>query len=232
MKKTTIILIVALVVSVVAIFILTRKWVNSEKQYKTLNNAYQQALLSGKVAPLHIRDTIYDTLAGTVTYLYSPIQTDKPVTNYVSKGLADTLARALGVATEKIDRLQSELVSVKGKGKGERYTDTLTKTKWLAMKDPVFEVKVNLDNDSIYPGATIALDRAYAPYKKNIFSRYEYRSVIRARDPRVTISNLYDVNKVPKSPRWGISFIGGPIVTPKGLSYGVGVGLTYDLISF
>lgn len=232
MKKTTIILIVALVVSVVAIFILTRKWVNSEKEYKTLNNAYQQALLSGKVAPLHIRDTIFDTVAGTVSYIYSPIQTEKPVTNYVSKGLADTLARALGVATEKIDRLQSELVSVKGKGKGERYTDTITKTKWLAMKDPVFDVKVNLDNDSIYPGATIALDRAYAPYKKNLFSRYEYRSVIRARDPRVTISNLYDVNKVPKSPRWGVSFIGGPVVTPKGLSYGVGVGLTYDLISF
>ncbi|MGJ1407460.1 hypothetical protein [Sphingobacterium siyangense] len=232
MKKTTIILIVALVVSVVAIFILTRKWVNSEKEYKSLNNAYQQALLSGKVAPLHIRDTIFDTVAGTVSYIYSPIQTEKPVTNYVSKGLADTLARALGVATEKIDRLQSELVNVKGKGKGERYTDIITKTKWLAMKDPVFDVKVNLDNDSIYPGATIALDRAYAPYKKNLFSRYEYRSVIRARDPRVTISNLYDVNKVPKSPRWGISFIGGPVVTPKGLSYGVGVGLTYDLISF
>ncbi|WP_286753864.1 MULTISPECIES: hypothetical protein [Sphingobacterium] len=232
MKKTTIILIVALVACLVAIFILFRNWIGSENEYKSLNKAYQEALSSGTAAPLHIRDTIYDTVAGTVSYIYNPIQTEKPVTNYVSKGLADTLARALGVATEKIDRLQSELVSVKGKGKGERYTDTITKTKWLAMKDPVFDVKVNLENDSIYPGATIALDRAYAPYKKNIFSRYEYRSVIRARDPRVTISNLYDVNKVPKSPRWGISFIGGPVVTPKGLSYGVGVGLTYDLISF
>ncbi|MDQ1150150.1 hypothetical protein QE382_002134 [Sphingobacterium zeae] len=233
MKKTTsIILIAAFIISLVAIVILSRNWIKSEKEYSTLKNSYEQALLSGKGAPLHIRDTIYDTVAGTVTYMYNPIQTEKPVTNYVSKGLADTLARALGVATEKIDRLQSELVSIKGKGKGERYIDTITKTKWLAMKDPVFDVKINLENDSIYTGATIALDRAYAPYKKNIFSRYEYRSVIRARDPRVTISNLYDVNKVPKSPRWGISFIGGPVVTPKGLSYGVGLGLTYDIISF
>lgn len=232
MKKTTIILIVALVACLVAIFILSRNWIKSEKEYSTLKNSYEQALALGNGAPLIIRDTIYDKKAGTVSYIFSPIQTEKPVTNYVSKGLADTLARALGVATEKIDRLQSELVSVKAKGKGERYTDTITKTKWLAMKDPVFDVKVNLDNDSIYPGANIALDRAYAPFKKNIFSRYEYRSVIRARDPRVTISNLYDVNKIPKSPRWGISFIGGPVVTSKGLSYGVGVGLTYDLISF
>jgi len=233
MKKTTsIILIAALILSIVAIVILLRNWIKSEKEYSTLKNSYEQALASGNGAPLIIRDTIYDKKAGTVSYIFSPIQTEKPVTNYVSKGLADTLAKALGVATERIDRLQSEIVSIKGKGKGERYTDTITKTKWLAMKDPVFDVKVNLDNDSIYPGATIALDRAYAPYKKNLFSRYEYRSVIRARDPRVTISGLYDVNKVPKSPRWGLSAFGGPIVTPRGLSYGFGLGVTYDLISF
>ncbi|WP_282635775.1 hypothetical protein [Sphingobacterium thalpophilum] len=232
MKKTTFFLIVALVVSIVAIFILSKKWIHSEKEYKTLNNAYQQALQSGRAAPLPIRDTIYDTIAGTVTYIYNPIQTDKPVTNYVSKGLADTLARALGVATEKIDRLQSEIVSIKARGKGERYTDTITKTRWLAMKDPVFDVKVNLDNDSIYPGATITLDRAYAPYKKNFFSRYEYRSAIRARDPRVTISGISDVNKVPKSPRWGLSFFGGPVAGPQGFTYGVGFGLTYDIASF
>src|SRR5690606_22631079 len=100
------------------------------------------------------------------------------------------------------------------------------------MRDPVFDVKVNLGNDSIFPSAKIGLAQAYAPYRKNIFSRYEYRSVVRASDTRVQITNIYDVNKIPKSPRWSIGVFGGPVATPTGLTYGVGVGLSYDIIQF
>jgi len=136
------------------------------------------------------------------------------------------------VAANKIDRLQSQLISVKAEAKGVRNKDTVTNTEWLTMKDNVFDVKVNLSNDSIYPSAKLRLTQAYAPYKRNIFSRTEYRSVIQANDHRVRISEIIDVNKVPKSSRWGVSLFGGPVVSGHGLTYGAGLGLSFDLIQF
>lgn len=213
--------------------ILFRKWQESKKEYSTLYDTYQEALKVDKAVPLVIRDTIIDTVAGTATYGYRPIQTTGPIEGYVSKGFADTMAQALGVAVKEIDRLKSHIVTVEGKGKGERITDTIRKTEWLVLKnDPIFDVRVNLKNDSIYPMARVKIDQAYAPYRKNIFSRTEYRSVIRANDIRIKISEIYDVNKVPKSPRWSIGLFGGPVATPAGFTYGVGLGLTYDIIQF
>src|SRR5690606_33518559 len=136
------------------------------------------------------------------------------------------------VKDERIERLTSKLITLEAAGKGERITDTIKKTEWLVMRDPVFDVKVNLGNDSIYPIARIKLDQAYAPYRKNIFSRYEYRSVIRASDSRVQISNVYDVNRVPRSPRWGIGVTAGPVITPSGLTWGAALGVSYDIIQF
>src|SRR5690606_8074253 len=187
---------------------------------------------TNNAAPLIIEKVIPDTSTNKVSYIYQPIETTGPVEGYVSKGLADTLAAALNVATKQIDRLTAKLISVEGAGKGERVTDTIHKTEWLVMRDPVFDVKVNLGNDSIFPSAKIGLAQAYAPYRKNIFSRYEYRSVIRASDARVQISNIYDVNKVPKSPRWGIGVTAGPVVTPNGLTWGAALGVSYDIIQF
>lgn len=232
MNKTTFFLILALVASSVIGFVLFREWRGTKKELATMSEQYEAALQSNNAAPLVIRDTIIDTTNNSISYIYNPIQTTGPVDGYVSKGLADTLAAALKVATNKIDRLESKIISIAGAGKGERVTDTVRKTEWLVLTDPVFDVKVNLGNDSIFPSAKIQLDQAYAPYRKNVFSRYEYRSVVRASDKRVEISNIYDVNKVPKSPRWSIGVFGGPLATPKGLTYGVGLGLSYDIIQF
>src|SRR5690606_28207571 len=137
------------------------------------------------------------------------------------------------VATKEIGHLRAWLAKVEGKGRGERVTDTVRTVEWLVLKnDPIFGVRVNLTHDSIYPAATIKLDHAYAPFRKNIFSSTEYRSVIRANDTRIKISDVYDVNRVPKSPRWSIGIFGGPVATPTGLTYGVGAGVTYDIIQF
>lgn len=227
------IIIVIIVALAVAGIVLFREWQESKKEYSTLYERYQEALKADKAAPLVIRDTIIDTVVGTASYGYRPVQTTGPIEGYVSKGFADTLAEALGVATKKIDRLQSYIVKIEGSGKGERVTDTVRKTEWLVLKnDPIFDIRVNLNNDSIYPMATIKLDQAYAPYRKNLFSRTEYRSVIRTNDIRVKISDIYDVNRPPKSPRWSIGVFGGPVATPTGLTYGLGLGLAYDVIQF
>lgn len=231
MKNFIIIVIISALT--VAGIVLFRKWQESKKEYSTLYDSYQEALKVDKAVPLVIRDTIIDTVAGTATYGYRPVQTTGPVEGYVSRGFADTLANALGVATKTIDRLQSYIVTIEGKGKGDRIIDTVRKTEWLVLNnDPIFDVRVNLKNDSIYPMATIKLDQAYAPYRKNLFSSTEYRSVIRTNDIRVKISDIYDVNRVPKSPRWSIGVFGGPVATPTGLTYGVGFGLAYDVIQF
>ena len=180
-----------------------------------------------------IIDTLYDTITNTTTVIYKPVVTTKDPANFVSKGLADTLAKALKVAVNKIERLEAKIISIQASGKGERSIDTTTKAEWLMLNnDPTFDVRVNLTNDSIYPTVRLRLMQAYAPYKKNIFSRTEYRSVIRANDARVRITDIQEVNKVPKSPRWGISAFGGPMVSNIGLNYGFGVGLTYDIIQF
>lgn|SRR5690606_18113254 len=232
MKKTIFILILALIATSVIGIVLFREWGSTKKELATMSEQYKEALKSDNASPLVVRDTIFDTTNNSVSYVYIPIQTTGPVEGYVSKGLADTLAALLKVATNKIDRLESKIISIAGAGKGDRITDTIRKTEWLVLTDPVFDVKVDLGTDSIFPSAKIGLAQAYAPYRKNIFSRYEYRSVIRASDARVQISDVYDVNKVPRSPRWGIGVTAGPVITSTGITMGAALGLTYDIIQF
>src|SRR5690606_4983367 len=232
MKKTVIILTIALLVVSVLGIVLFREWRSTKKELNTISEQYAAAIQQNDAAPLVIRDTIVDTVSNSISYTYNPIQTTGPVEGYVSKGLADTLATALKVATNKIDRLTAKIISIEGAGKGDRITDTIRKTEWLVLTDPVFDVKVDLGTDSIFPSAKIGLAQAYAPYRKNIFSRYEYRSVIRASDARVQISDVYDVNKVPRSPRWGIGVTAGPVITSTGITMGAALGLTYDIIQF
>ncbi|HIY76406.1 MAG TPA: hypothetical protein H9825_09100 [Candidatus Sphingobacterium stercorigallinarum] len=233
MKKTNIILAITLIVMLV---IGTWGYVqlgNERAEKRNYQQLYQEALEKGKAEPLTIRDTIVDTVAGTISYVYNPVQTTDNVEGYVSKGLADTLALALKVATKTITRLESMVATISAAEKADRVKDSVTQNEWLVMrKDPVFDVKVNLETDSIFTKARIGLAKANAPYRKNIFSRYEYRSVIMARDPRVEITEVFEVNKVPKSPRWSIGVTAGPLVSPQGLSWGASLGLTYDLIQF
>ena len=233
MNKTTFILSLLLIVAIVIGFIFYRMYNEKESEHRTLQEQYQNAIKKNGAVPLNAIDTVFLSDSSKVTYVYNSIKTTEPIDGYVSKGLADTLAVALKVATKEIDRLSSMLVSANGKGKGERIVDTVKQTEWLVMTpDPVFDVKVNLKNDSIYPSAKIRLSQANAPYRKNIFSRFEYRTAIMAHDPRIKISEVYNVNRVPKSPRWGVGVTMGPVITPKGLTWGASLGLSYDIIQF
>lgn len=233
MNKTTFILSLLLIVAIVIGFIFYRMYNEKESEHRTLKEQYQNAIKQNGSVPLNAIDTVFLSDSSKVTYVYNSIRTTEPIDGYVSKGLADTLAVALKVATKEIDRLSSMLVSANGRGKGERIVDTVKQTEWLVMTpDPVFDVKVNLKNDSIYPSAKIKLSQANAPYRKNIFSRFEYRTAIMAHDPRIKISEVYNVNRVPKSPRWGVGVTMGPVITPKGLTWGASLGLSYDIIQF
>lgn len=231
MKKSTFILIALLsLVSIVA-FALGNLYLDERREKKQYEEFYAAAVAKGETPPIIVRDTIRDSVSSGIVYL--PVEVQGDLSNYVSKDLAEDMASALGVAKKEIDKLQSQIIAIKAKGKGERSIDTTTQHEWLVLQDdPVFDVKVNLANDSIYPSARLIVDQAYAPYKKNIFSTTEYRSYVRARDPRVEITQVYDLHKPPKSSRWGISAYAGPITTPQQLTYGVGLGLTYDIIQF
>lgn len=231
MKKTIFILSTFLVLVMVAGIALFMEFKSLNKEYNNLLDRHQRSV-SNHPDTVTIISFVKDTLYNTSTTMYAPVQTTEDLSGYVSKAEADKMAAALNVAANKIDRLNSQLISVKAEGKGTRHKDTVTNTEWLTMKDIVFDVKVNLTNDSIFPSAKIRLTQAYAPFKRNIFSRTEYRSVIQANDQRVRISEIIDVNKVPKSTRWGISAFGGPIVSQQGLAYGAGIGVTFDLIQF
>lgn len=231
MKKTVFILSTFLVLALVAGCALFVKFKSVNKEYNNLLDRHQR-MVGNHPDTVQIISLVKDTVHNTSTTTYAPVQTTEEISGYVSKAEADRMAEALNVAANKIDRLQSQLITIKAETKGTRHKDTVTNTEWLTMKDNVFDVKVNLTNDSIFPSAKIRLTQAYAPFKRNIFSRTEYRSVIQANDHRVRISEIIDVNKIPKSSRWGISAFGGPMVSQKGLTYGVGMGLTFDLIQF
>lgn len=233
MKKLNFTLLIIVFALGVTVFVLFREWKSIQQEYNSLNSVYENALKYRRVDTIPVLNTVIDTVAGTTTITYLPTNTTADLSGYVSKGVADTMAMALNVAVKELQSVKEKVIILEAKGKGQRHIDTVTNTEWLVLKnDPSFNVKVNLSNDSIFPSVKLRLTQAYAPYKKNFFSRTEYRSVIRASDSRVQISEIVDLNKVPKSSRWGLSFFGGPIMTSTNLSYGVGLGLSYDLIQF
>lgn len=219
--------------ALIGCIVLFRAWKNSEEEYSQLRTSYQEVLKQNINTTIPIEKIVRDTILNESTHRYNPIVTSESVTTYVSKSTADSMALALNVATKEITRLKSVVINLKGEGKGVRVSDTINKISWLILKnDPTFDVKVNLSNDSIFPSVRLRLMQAYAPYRRSIFSTTEYRSVIKASDSRVQLSEVIDVNKAPRSPRWALGLFGGGIYTPKGLYYGVGLGLSYDLIQF
>src|SRR5690606_27669024 len=137
--------------------------------------------------PLVIRDTIVDTVSNSISYTDNPIQTTGPVEGYVSKGLADTLATALKVATNKIDRLTAKIISIEGAGKGDSRSDTVLQTELLVHNDVVFDVIVVLGMDLIIRTGKIALEQTYAHYAKIMFSRSGYRLFIGPSDASMQI---------------------------------------------
>lgn len=231
MNKSTFIFTALLTLVSIVALALGNLYLDERHEKQQYQDFYAAAIAKGETPPIVVLDTIIDTASAGIVYL--PVEVPGDLSNYVSKDLAEDMATALGVAKREIDRLNSKIIRIEAKGKGERSIDSVTKEEWLVLNDdPVFDVKVNLANDSIFPSARLIVDQAYAPYKKNIFSTTEYRSYVRARDPRVEITQVYDLHKPPKSSRWGISAYAGPITTPQQLTYGVGLGLTYDIIQF
>jgi len=87
-----------------------------ESEHRTLQEQYQNAIKQNGAVPLNAIDTVFLSDSSKVTYVYNSIKTTEPIDGYVSKGLADTLAVALKVATKEIDRLSSMLLSANGKG--------------------------------------------------------------------------------------------------------------------
>ena len=206
--------------------------ISLRKEYINMASEYQRALQKYKDEPLIVLDTIFDTVDNTVAHIYEPIRTTGEVEDYISKGLADTMAMKLKTASKRINSLESYVINLQDSLQGYRHEDEHG-VEWLSTKDdPVFDIKVNLRTDTIYAGAKIGVDRANARVRKTIFHPWEYRTAIRSRDARITITDIRDVQKVPKPSKFGIGFTVGPTFTSQGISYGASAGLSYHLISF
>ncbi|MGJ1419996.1 hypothetical protein ACR79T_10245 [Sphingobacterium spiritivorum] len=176
-------------------------------------------------------DTIIDTVEGQTIIKYIPIETKQNLTDYVSKSVADTLAQALKIAVKDIKSWKSYAMALNDTISGLRFKDEQGQ-QWATLKDKTFDIKYNIDSNIWNLG--ISIDNKLITYRarKSIFQPYRYYSAISASDERIKFSNVKDVSYVKTPSRWGIGFNAGPIFTPSGLTYGVGFGLTYDLIPF
>lgn len=209
-----------------------QEYITLRKDHTTLSGEYQKALAKYQDEPLIVRDTIRDTSANKVIYVYEPIRTAGDVTDYVSKGLADTLLQSLKAAKKKILSLQSYTASLQDSLQAHRHTDEQG-YEWIYTKDdPVFDIRANLSTDTIYAAASFTIDRINARTRKSIFHRWQYQTAIRASDTRINITGIRDVQTVPKPSKFGIGITVGPTFTTQGISYGATAGLSYDIISF
>ncbi len=199
------------------------------RENQTLKADYKTLSESKSNGPAY--NTIIDTvtLPGTVTYL--PIETNRNIEDFVSKSVADTLQAALKIALKDVKSWKSFALTLQDSIKGTRYQDNQG-VQWAQLKDKTFDIRYNIDSNLWIPKVSINPTLVTYRKRKNIFSPYKYYSSIMVNDDRAQISLIQDITRTKQPSRWGIGAFGGPIVTPKGISYGVGLGLTYDLISF
>ena len=183
--------------------------------------------------------TVTDTIReeGKTIFKYRPVQSNLSLDQYVSKGLADTLADALRITKSDRDSwmrkarsYEAFTVVLQDSLKGIKYNDS--RGQWAHLKDKTFDIRYNIDSNIWIPKVNLTARKIVYPERKNIFQPYKYNAAWIFDDERVQISNLQDYVKVKQPSRWGISAIGGPVVTPYGFTYGFGLGLSYDIISF
>lgn len=172
-----------------------------------------------------------DTIAGKSTIVYLPAETPNNIGDYVSKSVADSLQTALKIAVKDLKSYKSFVITLQDSLKGNVYKDKAG-VQWASLKDKTFDIRYNIDSNLWIPKVTIKPELLTYRTRKSIFHPYKYNSAIIVDDARAEISFVQDFTKIKQPSRWGIGAVGGPIITPMGLSYGVGLGLTYDLISF
>jgi hypothetical protein len=181
-------------------------------------------------------DTVH--LEGKTIFKYKPQEGVLPVSDYVSKSLADTLVKALGIAKNKAEFFEKRARSyeaytivLRDSLIGTTYTDSKNQ-KWAHLKDKTFDIKYNVDSNIWIPQVSLTAQRLVYNDRKNIFHPYHYNAALFFDDERIKISNIQDYTRIKQPSRWGISVFGGPLVSRQGFSYGVGIGATYDIISF
>lgn len=182
-----------------------------------------------------IVETVTDTTAGTSTVIYLPSETSNSIGDYVSKSFADSLQTALKIAVKDLNSYKSFVITLQDSLKGNVYKDKAG-LQWASLKDKTFDIRYNIDSNLWIPKITLKPELLTYRTRKSIFHPYKYNSAIIVDDARAEISFVQDFTKIKQPSRWGISAFGGPVMTSTGLSfglsYGVGIGLTYDLISF
>lgn len=223
---TRIALIVVAIIAVSAV----RSCVFEQKEREKLSEQYGQSLREGKEATLEAIRTVTDTVYKVKADTYVPIETTDP-SMYVSKGYADTLALALNIATKDIERLERYKITLEDSIKGLLTVDE-SGVQWASIKDNIFDIRYNIDSNIFYPRVSLGLDIISHPYKRHFFARREIVNTVIVPDHRIQISNVRQVNKVTMPSRFGIDLTAGAVLTPHGLTYGVGAGLGYRLIEF
>lgn len=198
-----------------------------ENQSLTLENKQLAELKPGNAYNTIIKT---DTVPGKSMVVYLPSETPS-IGDYVSKSVADSLQAALKIAVKDLKSYKSFVITLQDSLKGNLYKDNQG-AQWASLKDKTFDIRYNIDSNLWLPKVTLQPQLVTYRTRKSIFHKYKYNSAIIVDDARAEISFVQDFTKIKQPSRWGIGAFGGPLVSPAGLSYGVGLGLTYDLISF
>lgn len=207
-----------------------RACVIERTEKEKLSEQYASSLKDGTEKTLEAIRTVVDTVYRIKGDTYRPINTTDP-SLFVSRGYADTLARALNIATKDIERLERYNVALEDSIRGLLTTDDKG-VRWASVKDNIFDIRYNIDSNIFYPRVTLGIDIVSHRYRRNIFSRPEVVNTVIVPDERIRVHNVRQVNRIPLPSRFGIDLTAGAVLTPHGLTYGVGAGLGYRLVEF
>ncbi|HWK58098.1 MAG TPA: hypothetical protein VNQ80_12200 [Parapedobacter sp.] len=226
----TFIIAAVMVAMTVALFIVSRAYLTELRENETLSDAFTAQVEKNANQPLEIIKTITDTVYKQSAATVAPIETTD-LSLYVSRGYADTLRQALNIAVNKITRLERFTITLQDSIAGILSTDA-NGTQWATMADNTFNIRYNRTSNMFYPQVSLNLDVIAHEQKPGLFKRRQVLSTIVANDPRIQISNVRQVNKITLPSRFGIDLFGGAVMTPYGLTYGVGAGFGYRIKEF